>query len=130
MQTRNVKLLNPLLGLLLLAHLTGCAAAVVGGAAAAATYVYENGWLEYTYDAGLDRSYRASLEALRDQGVRLTRQDKALADAELEGLYNDQQVWVDLEAVNDYQTVIGVRVTIMGDREASRRIHDAIARRL
>lgn len=129
MQPRT-KIVNCLAGLLCLLQLTGCAAAVVGGAAAAATYVYENGWLEYTYNAGLERSYNASLQALQAQGVRITRQDKAIADAEIEGFSGDQKVWVDLEAVSEVQTVIGVRVTVMGDRQASRRIHDAIAMRL
>jgi len=129
MHLRN-RIVNLLAGMFLLATLSGCAAAVLGGAAATATYVYTEGWLEYTYNAGLERSYGASLQALRDQGIRITRQDKALADAEIEGFRGDQKVWVDLEGISERQTVIGVRVTIMGDRAASRRIHDAIALRL
>lgn len=124
------KILGSLFGLFLLLQMTGCAAVIVGGAAAAATYIYKDGWLSYTYDTNLERAYRASKQALQDQGVILSHEEKGLADASFKGEYNEQTVWVDLDAESENQTVIAVRVTTLGDKEASRRIHDAIGRRL
>lgn len=124
------RLLFGLAALLMTVSLMGCAAVVVGGAAATAAYVYENGWLERNYQANLDQSYAASKLALQDLGITLTEETKSIADAELKGDYNGQKVWVDLEEIAPTTTTIGVRVSALGDRAASEKIHEALDRRL
>ena len=109
---------------------TGCAALVVGGAAAVGTYSYVAGQLKKTYNANLDASYQATLAGCQALGLPLQEQEKKLSKATVRVIDGDRDVWIWLTAQSSTTTEISIRVGVLGDELASRRIHDAIAARL
>ncbi len=109
---------------------TGCAALVVGGAAAVGTYTYVAGQLQKTYNANLDASYQATLAGCEALGLPLQEQEKKLSKATIRVIDGDRDVWIWLNAQSSTTTEIAIRVGLLGDELASRRIHDAIAARL
>lgn len=109
---------------------TGCAALVVGGAAAVGTYSYVAGQLKKTYNANLDASYQATLAGCQALGLPLQEQEKKLSKATVRVIDGDRDVWIWLTTQSSTTTEISIRVGVLGDELASRRIHDAIAARL
>ncbi len=109
---------------------TGCAALVVGGAAAVGTYTYVAGQLKKTYNANLDASYQATLAGCQALGLPLQEQEKKLSKATVRVIDGDRDVWIWLTTQSSTTTEISIRVGVLGDELASRRIHDAIAARL
>ncbi|MBC7355694.1 MAG: hypothetical protein JG774_1912 [Desulfomicrobiaceae bacterium] len=109
---------------------SGCAAVIVGGAAAAGTYVYMAGWLHQTYNHGLDTVYTAARSGPAALGLTLKSTEKQTGKASLQFLDGDTTVWISLEATSSYTTKVSVRWGILGDEVTSRRIMDAIGARL
>lgn len=113
--------------------LAGCAAvaALLGLAAVGAgTYVYVEGKLQRDYEVTLDRAYEASLEAVQELRLQLTEKSKDISEAHIRATDNETPVWIGLESLDANKTKISVRVGYTGDEQASRRIHETIARRL
>ncbi|MEG6549935.1 DUF3568 domain-containing protein [Desulfocurvibacter africanus] len=113
--------------------LIGCAAvgALLGLAAVGAgTYIYVDGKLQRDYEAPLDRAYEASLEAVQELRLELTEKSKDISEAQIRAKDNETSIWIGLESLEANRTKISVRVGYTGDEQASRRIHEAIARRL
>ncbi|EMG36287.1 Protein of unknown function (DUF3568) [Desulfocurvibacter africanus PCS] len=109
----------------------GCGALVAGGAAAAGTYIYTEGRLQRQYDTTLDEAFQASLDGARDMDLKVTEQNKEVAEASIRAEQQDgSPVWITLESVDQNKTQVSVRVGYTGDEQASRRIHEAIAKRL
>ncbi|MFO7594736.1 MAG: DUF3568 domain-containing protein [Desulfocurvibacter africanus] len=109
----------------------GCGALVAGGAAAAGTYVYTEGRLQQQYDANLDQAFQASLAGAGDAGLKVTEQNKEVAEASIRAEQQDgSPVWITLESLGQNKTQVSVRVGYTGDEQASRRIQEAIAKRL
>lgn len=109
----------------------GCGALVAGGAAAAGTYVYTEGRLQRQYDANLEQTYQASLAAAQDTGLKVTEQNKEVAEASIRAEQQDgSPVWINLESLDQGKTQVSVRVGYTGDEQASRRIQEAIAKRI
>jgi len=121
-------LLIPILAMLLTC--SGCAAIVVGGAAAAGTYVYMAGWLQQTYNRNLDTVYEAAQRGPASLGLTLQSKEKNIGKASLQYLDGDTTVWITLESTSSYTTKISVRWGILGDEAASRRILDSIGAQL
>ena len=117
-------LLIPILAMLLTC--SGCAAIVVGGAAAAGTYVYMAGWLQQTYNRNLDTVYEAAQRGPASLGLTLQSKEKNIGKASLQYLDGDTTVWITLESTSSYTTKVSVRWGILGDEAASRRILNAI----
>ncbi|MGE4440918.1 MAG: DUF3568 family protein [Desulfomicrobium sp.] len=109
---------------------TGCAALVVGGAAAVGTYTYVAGQLKRTYNANLDTAYQATLAGCEALGLPVQDREKQLSKASIKVIDGDRDAWIWLTAQSSTTTEISVRVGLLGDELASRRIHDAIAARL
>ncbi len=109
---------------------TGCAALVVGGAAAVGTYTYVSGNLIRTYNANLDTTFRASLNACQSLSLPIHDQQKRLSTASLKTQDGSRDVWINLKTVSSTTTEVSVRVGYFGDEHASRRIHEAIMTRL
>ena len=108
----------------------GCGALVAGGAAAAGTYVYTEGRLQQQYEANLDQAFQASLAGARDAGLKVTEQNKEVAEASIRAEQQDgSPVWITLESLDQNKTQVSVRVGYTGDEQASRRIQEAIATR-
>ncbi|EGJ48656.1 DUF3568 domain-containing protein [Desulfocurvibacter africanus] len=113
--------------------LVGCAAvaALLGLAAVGAgTYIYVDGKLQRDYEVPLDRTYEASLGAVQDMRLELTEKSKDISQAQIRAKDNETPIWIGLESLEANRTKVSVRVGYTGDEQASRRIHEAIARRL
>lgn len=109
---------------------TGCAALVVGGAAAVGSYTYVAGQLERTYNANLDATYQATLAGCEALGLPLQDKQMQLSKASVKVIDGDREVWISLAAQSSTTTKVSIRVGYLGDELASRRIHDAIQARL
>lgn len=109
---------------------TGCAALVVGGAAAVGTYTYVAGQLQRTYNANLDATYQATLAGCEALGLPVQDKQKQLSKASVKVLDGDREAWISLTAQSSTTTEVSIRVGYLGDELASRRIHEAIQARL
>jgi len=104
--------------------LSGCAAAVVGGAVGvAAGFVYVKGSLRDVLDAPLPEAH----EAARAAAVEL---DLTAVDGSVEGLKgtlrarmaDGRRVWIHLEAVDFKATAVQIRVGKLGDQAVAQQI--------
>ncbi|WP_462324862.1 DUF3568 family protein [Desulfoplanes sp.] len=116
--------------LALIACLSGCAAVVVGGAGAAATYSYIEGKVSITRNIKVNTAYTAALEACADLGLTVEKRSKNLSKATVSGKDTDRPFWIWISAEDSVRTKISVRVGLLGDRTASQRIQNTIARHL
>jgi len=117
-----------LLGTLLFS--AGCAAILVGGAAATGTYVYLDGQAKNTYQASLQKSYNASLAACRELTIPVTSETRDGTSGKITGKLSGDTVIISMKLVGDNLTEITVRVGLFGNESASRRIHATISRHL
>jgi Protein of unknown function (DUF3568) len=113
---------------LVLFALNGCAAVVAGGAAGGATYVYTEGWVARDYNVGIDRAYTAGLEAAKDMGMTVIEKSKKIASANIKMTKGGKDYWIKMEETSKKRTTISVRAGLLGDKEASRKIHEEISR--
>jgi len=117
----------------LLAAGAGCAVLVVGGAAAAGAggYAYVNGESKATEAASLDRTWNATLAAMKDLEFPVTSQRKDALQAELTARNaSDKKIAIQLKKVSDSATEIHIRVGTFGDETVSRVIFDKINKAL
>ncbi|SKA78773.1 DUF3568 family protein [Desulfobaculum bizertense] len=108
----------------------GCAVLAAGAVAGGGTYVYTTGQLVRTYNASLDTSYEATVRAARRLNLKVNDRVLNLSSASVNGHDKDRRFWISLKSENPRVTKISVRVGVLGDEAASRRIHEAIARSL
>jgi hypothetical protein len=106
----------------------GCAAVVVGAAAAAAgTYVYFEGKLTSHESVSLDRGWEATLAAVKDLGFTVEEQRKDAVQGYLVSEEADgTNVWIWLDAEGDKTTKFTIRAGVLGDESLSRTIMDKI----
>lgn len=124
--TRASALATLLLGLVLTC--SGCAVLLLGGAAAGGTYVYLDGWSKQTYKVGLDQAYNATLDALQELKMPVEKRSKGGIDASVTAKDLNRDVWIKMEMSTERTTVISIRVGLLGDEVASKRIHTAIGK--
>lgn len=124
------KITASLMMIMMLIASTGCGALIVGGAAAAGTYVYVDGNARADYRTSIHNGYNATLEACRELGMNITSQSIDGNDASVKADYQGDNIYIDLSLEGDNLTQITVRVGLLGNKTKSRRIHDAIARNL
>jgi len=106
-------------------------AAGAGAAAAAGTVAYVEGELDTTYAASLDRTWNATMAALKDSQLGITDQKKDVAHATIKARRGDNTpVTVSLDQAGPNTTSVKIRVGTFGDEEASRAINRRIAARL
>ena len=106
---------------------SGCAAVVLGGAAAGATYTYIKGWMEKDYPVNLKRAYNASIHAASSHDLRIIEKGIDVTVAYVTAKGAKREVWIKLRRKSRHVTKISVRVGLIGDKEASKIIHNAIA---
>lgn len=114
------------LGLLL----SGCCAVAVGTAGGAGTYVYLKGQLVREYNAGLDRSFEAALAACQALDLKVEDRAHNLSEAAITALDGERTVHIGLESISTRRTELRVRVGFLGDKIASKRIHNEFERQL
>jgi hypothetical protein len=123
-------------GVMLSACLTlqGCVPLVAAGAGAVAaggTVAYVRGDLETTYPAPLNRTWDATMGALREAQLRVTDTQKDAAKGTIKALQaDDTPVTVSLETAGPSTTAVKIRVGTFGDEEVSKSINRRIAARL
>lgn len=109
---------------------TGCAAIVIGGAAAVGTYTYVSGQLVSAYNANLETTYRAAIAGCESLNLPIYNHEFNLSTASITTKDGDKDVWISIKAQTSTTTEVAVRVGYLGDEFASKRIHDAIASKL
>jgi hypothetical protein len=116
------------------AVLAGCLAAVaVGAAAAGGAYLYVQGELVKEYSCTVNQSWNASIDACKELGLAPPGavQKPDAFGAEMSSRRSDgTHVTVKMRAKGDNRTTVGVRFGAMGDENASKTFHGALAKRL
>jgi len=114
--------------------LQGCVPLVAAGAGAVAgagTIAYTEGSLDTTYAASLNRTWDATMAALRDSQLGVIDQQKDVAHGTIKARRGDNTpVTVSLDQAGPNTTTVKIRVGTFGDEEASRAINRRIAARL
>ncbi|NJB66364.1 formylmethanofuran dehydrogenase subunit A [Desulfobaculum xiamenense] len=109
------------------AAMQGCAVMAVGAVAGGGTYAYVTGNLERSYNADVDSVYESTLRAARRLNLTVEDKEINLSSGSISGKDQDRSYWVRFKATNPHVTLVSVRVGLLGDEIASRRIHEAIA---
>lgn len=108
----------------------GCVA-VIGAGAGAGTVAYVRGELQTSYAASLDRTWDASIEALKDLGITIYNTKKDATEGDIEATKADgTKVKINLKPKGQDITAVKIRVGIFGDEEVSRTISNQISKRL
>ncbi len=108
----------------------GCVA-VIGAGAGAGTVAYVRGELQTTYAAPFNRTWDASIEALKDLGITIYNTKKDATEGDIEATKADgTKVKINLKPKGQDITVVKIRVGIFGDEEVSRTISNQISKRL
>jgi uncharacterized protein YceK len=110
--------------------LSGCGALVGGAAGAAGTYAWTQASLEREYQAGLDQTYEATLQAIEEMGMTIEEREKDIASASIEARMADTSYFISLDRLGEEMTSVSVRVGLLGDEQASRIVHDNINQNL
>jgi len=98
---------------------SGCAVVVVGGAAVAG-YAYVKGDLKSTEGASLDKSWNATLLAMKEMSYPVTKQGKDAIAGELTARNaSNKEVHIYLKKLSDTATEFSIRVGTFGDEQAS-----------
>lgn len=122
------------MGVLLAALLVstgGCAAVLVGGAAAGTGVAYSMGDLETVESASLDRTWAAVEGAIQDLQFTPVSPRKDALEARMEAATaNNRTVKINLKRLSENSTQLSIRVGTFGNEALSRQIHDRIRARL
>ena len=122
-----------LLGMSLLASVSGCATTGVGGGpnVTAGTYYYFTRELEVIYGIPLADVWPRALAAVEGLQLHIDRQRIDGLGGEIQARRPDgTNVQVSLEPTGDHSTSISVRVGFLGDREMSERVQRAIRQQI
>ncbi|MGQ9570457.1 MAG: DUF3568 domain-containing protein [Thermodesulfovibrionales bacterium] len=108
----------------------GCVAVIEAGAGAG-TVAYVRGELQTSYAASLDRTWDASIGALKDIGITIYNTKKDATEGDIEATKADgTKVKINLKPKGQDITTVKIRVGIFGDEEVSRTISNQISKRL
>jgi Protein of unknown function (DUF3568) len=109
---------------------SGCAAAVVGGAAVGAgsgTYFYVNGELKTDYYYTFDRVWSACEKTVADMRGLDVEPLKEIGSGKISAIIENEKVQITTNYKAREVTTVSIRVGVMGDRLASQLLHDKIA---
>jgi len=114
-------------------QVSGCGgvALVAGGAATAGAVVWVKGKLEQELSEPLPRVYSATLAALKqfELPIQQAKKDQLVAKVESQ-LADGKRVWIDIRSLAESSTKITIRIGVFGDQSKSRRLLEAIRRKL
>jgi hypothetical protein len=109
---------------------SGCLLVAVG-AGAAGTVAYVKGELEATLDAGMDKSYDATLKALDQLQIVPTQKLKDSLSAEIIARTSDDtKITIKLARVDEKITKMTIRVGVFGDQAQSTAIYERVKQNL
>lgn len=101
---------------------SGCAAVMLGGAAAGGSYVYVTGQAKQKFNADLAGTYKAALKVCKNLNLKIEDSKKKLSEASIKAKDADTAVIIDLTYVSSKVTDVSVRYGILGDEAASKRV--------
>jgi len=109
----------------------GCAGLIVGTAGGGAAVAYVKGELRATKDAPIGSVYGATLRALDEMNIRVSKKRQDATSAQITGeLANDDDLEIWFERTSDDSTRLGIRIGTFGDEEKSRLILERIDEQL
>ncbi len=112
---------------------SGCAVALLGVGAGAATTAYVMGELTQTYESGYSEAVQASTDTLGALKMAVVERAGDGRKTTLKARQSDESpVEIDIQRVDAKRTEIGIRTGHVGvwDHQTSRKIHDMIGERL
>ena len=124
------KLFSGFLSVLILSA-SGCIPLVIGAAAGVGGYAWMQGELAQDLSAATERVHRASSKAMRDLKIAVYEDTGDRISARIVAKFTDgTDVNIQINAKTEYQSVIKIRVGVLGDKEKSELILNAIKKRL
>ncbi len=110
--------------------LQGCVVAVVG-IGAASTVAYIRGDLESMESENIDVVYEATLKALEELELRVTRKSKDALGAEIITYdAQDKKITIRLKSAAEKTTELSIRIGVFGSEAKSRLIYQKIQKNL
>lgn len=110
--------------------LSGCAVIGIGaavGAGASGTYLYVNGEMKTDYYAPFDKVWVAVEKTVADMhGLDVVR-SKEIAQGTINTIINEDKVFFSVKYKDKNATVVSVRVGMLGNKLASKLLHDKIS---
>jgi len=98
-----------------------------GAAAGIAGYKFYHGALNVIYEAPFEKTWNATLKALRDMNIKVTASNHDLTTGKISGLYPDKTpVNISLKYKTSKETEAIIRVGPLGNEAASENIKEAI----
>ncbi len=110
--------------------ITGCAAAVVGGAAVGAgsgTYFYINGELKTDYYYSFDRVWAACEKTVADMRGLDVEPTKEIGTGTISTIIDNEKVQFTIQYKAKNVTTVSIRVGLIGNKLSSQLIHDKIS---
>lgn len=108
---------------------SGCAAAVVGGAAmgvGSGTYYYMNGTLEADYSHSFDKTWEACRKTVADMRGLDVVPEKEIGEANITTTIDGAKVKISVNYKAKNVTTVSVRIGMFGNERSSRLILDKI----
>lgn len=109
--------------------LSGCAAALIGGAAVGAgsgTYFFINGEMKTDYYQSFDDVWKASEKTVADmRGVDVIP-EKEIGKGKITALINGEKVDISVTYKAKNVTTVAIRVGLIGNKLSSQLIHDKV----
>jgi hypothetical protein len=109
--------------------ISGCAAALVGGAAVGAgsgTYFYINGELKTDYYYSFDDLWSACQKTVADMRGLDVQPAKEIGNGKITAIINDEKVQIAVTYKAKNVTTVSIRVGLIGNKLSSQLIHDKI----
>jgi hypothetical protein len=109
--------------------ISGCAAAVIGGAALGAgsgTYFYINGELKTDYYQPFDAVWKACEKTVADMRGLDVRPDKEIGRGKIAAVIEEEKVQISVTYKAKDVTTVSIRVGLIGNKLSSQLIHDKI----
>jgi hypothetical protein len=109
--------------------ISGCAAALVGGAAVGAgsgTYFYINGEMKTDYYASFDAVWSACEKTVADMRGLDVERDKTLATGKIDAVIDEKKVHISVTYKAKNVTTVSIRIGLLGEKLSSQLIHDKI----
>lgn len=116
------KMCTVAIAVLLCISMSGCAAIVLGGAAAGGTYVYVAGEAKQQFNANLSRTYEAAVSTCAALNLRIESKELKLSEASIVAKDSDTTVRIDIDRKSSNISEVSVRYGILGDEQASSQI--------
>jgi hypothetical protein len=105
----------------------GAAAAAVG----AGTYYYIKGDLKRNYEASMEKTWEASIQAVEELKLTIESSEHDAFTGAIKGKMADGKSFtINVKRLSDNMTEVGIRIGTFGDRARSEAIHDKIIAKL